>query len=273
MNTKLTGKVIRLEGRDCDLQYLSERFSSSDFAIIKYGNTYFLKIAGFDSKTEAHKNVEEQDFREAGELHDSALKLVQLINGEAQLERALFGSATTEMQYEDPELLPIQVTKDVHEFRGGNPVHGTARIDVRLTASQTYQLTGKVSETIPTSAILAEQRELIASHFPLELAKRDEKVDEALTYFGYPHDWNNLYKTWEVIRPDLGKLPKDNVINSDNDDLFKKTANHYRHGGDAKAELPDNAMSLSQADHYIKVFMIAWLTTARDHANLADPGR
>ena len=70
-----------------------------------------------------------------------------------------------------------------------------------------------------------------------------KKFEEALTNFGYPHDWDNLYRTWDVISPDLGKLARDNVINKDNDDRFKKTANHYRHGGHQKPALPDDPMS------------------------------
>lgn len=87
-----------------------------------------------------------------------------------------------------------------------------------------------------------------------------KKFEEALTNFGYPHDWDNLYRTWDVISPDLGKLARDNVINKDNDDRFKKTANHYRHGGHQKPALPDDPMSLGEADHYVKVFLLAWLT-------------
>lgn len=178
-DAKLNGKVVRLEGRNPDLQYLSERLDSNDFAIIRYGDHYFLKISSLDSKTQAQENSREQDVREAAKLLDSALKLVRLINGEAQLERKLFGSINGEIQFEDQVILPIQAARDVHEFREGEPVHGVAMLEARLTASQVYklgQLSGKLSETTPTAAILAKQRKLISTHFPLELAKSDEKV-------------------------------------------------------------------------------------------------
>jgi len=258
VKNKLNGIAVRLYGRYSDLQYLSERFSSPDFAIAKYGETYYMTIEEITPKTETH-DLDIPSNNEALELINHATRLVSFINGEAQLERALFGSVDEGMQYEDPVILPIQVTSDVTKFVDGRPISGVSRINVELSASQSYRLFGTIPATVPSKAVIIKQRKLIETHFPLKLANHDEKVEEALTCFGYPHDWNNLYKVWDVISPDFGKLQNDDLINTVNDDRFKKTANHHRHGGDQKAHLPQIPMSLGEASRYIKVLMILWL--------------
>jgi len=98
-----------------------------------------------------------------------------------------------------------------------------------------------------------------------DLLMKDEKVSEALALFNNAElDWITLYKIYETVRDDK----PNNSTSTDYKNLidpewkrFRDTANYqHRHSMfSKKAKKPENPMSLSEAEQFIRKTLIAWL--------------
>jgi hypothetical protein len=296
--TELNGKAVQLHGRKQDLKSLSEHFCFRDFCI--YGvssaslnaqtnkeeeyDEYYLKSPSFDSKTDDR------------EINSEAVDIVALINGEAQLEVAIYTIVGGRPPKGLPDFLPVQASANtVSEFKNG------ARAGVNILASA---ITGRLipsdfrklceaqglevpedlkkRDDVKALELVAKQEKVIESHFPLlELVKSDENVREALSYYGYQHSWSNLFRAWEVIKKDMGYRSSKGWKNSSfgaslrgtringNENRFSQTANYHRHGGPGREkELPNAPMLLDEAELFMQVLMLYWLNWKRDNPKI-----
>lgn len=259
-NTELKGKAVRLQGRKQDLKFLSEQFCFGDFCIYRVSSVrlnpqtnkeeeyddYYLKSPSFDSKADNW------------EIYSEAIDIVSLINGEAQLEVAIYTFVQGKPPKGLPDFLPVRLDSTVTEFKEGtqaneNILPPTARLKLIPSDYRKFvEALGveapeglKKRDDVKDLELVDKQEKVIESHFPLlELVKSDENVGEALTYYGYEHSWSNLYRTWEVIKKEMGyrsgskgwersgfrRSIKGTCIEG-NENRFSQTANYNRHGG------------------------------------------
>ena len=296
--TELSGKAVQLHGRKQDLDFLSERFCFGDFCICRVNSAsldpqtnkaeeydeYYLKSPSFDSKTDDR------------EINSEAVDIVALINGEAQLEVAIYTIVAGRPPKGLPDFLPVQASANtVSEFKNG------ARSSVNILASA---ITGRLipsdfrklceaqglkvpedlkkRDDVKALELVAKQEKVIETHFPLlELVTSDENVREALTYYGYQHSWSNLYRAWDVIKKDTGYRSNKGWKNSSfrvslkgtpikgNENRFSQTANYHRHGGPGREKkLPDSPMVLDDAELFMQVLMLYWLNWKCDNPKI-----
>lgn len=292
-NTELKGKAVQLQGRKQDLKFLSEQFCFGDFCIYRVSSVrlnpqtnkeeeyddYYLKSPSFDSMTD--------DW----EIYNEAIDIVSLIDGEAQLQVAIFTFVEREPQGL-PDFLPVQVNTTVAEFKEGAPPNINALTPTARTGlipSDYRKILTALGLEVPEDVkkrddvraleLVDKQKNVIESHFPvLELVKIDENVREALTYYGYQHSWSNLYRAWDVIKKDaryrssvgwrdssFREYVKGTCIKG-NENRFSQTANYHRHGGPGREkELPDEPMDLDKAELFMQVLMLYWLNWKRDN--------
>jgi hypothetical protein len=75
---------------------------------------------------------------------------------------------------------------------------------------------------------------------------RAEQAVEAAT------NWIELYKQYEVAKRALGGTRGvDALVGKTERDRFTRTANHHRHAQGGPYRLPDNAMTLEEADAFV----------------------
>jgi len=295
----LNGKAVQLSGREEDLQHLARQFCFDDFCIHHFRSArgdpatnheeehdeYYLKSRSFDSKANDR------------EISSEAVDILALINGEAQLEIGIFTVVNGKSQG-GPDFQPVQAENSVTEFRDGKRIGSNVFVPTaqgRLIPSDYRKCLEGLGVEIPEDVkkdlekrddtksleLVDQQEKVIKSRFPLlELVNRDENVREALTYYGYQHSWGNLFRTWEVIKKDMGyrsskgwKSPDftasiQGTIIKGNENRFSQTANYHRHGGPGREEkLPDRPMDLDEAELLMRVLMLYWLNWKHDNSS------
>lgn len=299
MNTgALNGKAVQLRGREEDLQHLARQFCFEDFCIHSVKSVrvdpatnreeeyeeYYLKSRSFDSKAND------------GEIYSEAVDILALINGETQLEVGIFTIVNGKPQG-GPDFQLVQAENTVTEFRDGKIIALNVFVPTakgRLIPSDYRKFLDGMGVEIPEDVkkdlekrddtksleLVDKQEKVIKSRFPLlELVNRDEHVREALTYYGYQHSWGNFFRTWEVIKKDMGYRSSKGWKNSDfagsiagtivkgNENRFSQTANYHRHGGPGREkELPDKPMDLDEAELFLRVLMLYWLNWKQDNS-------
>jgi hypothetical protein len=228
------------------------------------------------------------------EIYNEAIEIVSLINGEAQLQVAIFTLVGRE-PLGVPDFLPVQADTTVIEFKEGTPCNVSAlppTAKMRLIPSDYRKILAGLGLEVPEDVkerddvrdleLVDKQKNVIENHFPvLELVKIDENVSEALTYYGYQHSWSNLYRTWEVIKKDARYRSSGGWRDSSfreyvkgayikgNENRFSQTANYHRHGGPGREkELPDEPMDLAEAELFVQVLMLYWLNWKRDNLEI-----
>jgi hypothetical protein len=293
---ELDGKAVPLIGEAQDLRYLSAHFRFGDFGIYRIVSTrrnpitnkdeeydeYYLKSSSFDSK------------EDNWEIYGDAVDILELVNGEAQLETRLFDIVNGKARG-GPELEPIQASRGVDEFKDGRKTNvgvlgGTVTATLlpsdfrKMLKAQGLAIPEDIKQLDdagPMEAVI-KQDKVIATRFPLlELAESDPNVREALVYFGYQHSWASLYRVWDVIKtdtkyhsqrfnnPDFRKLVKGTTIDR-NKSRFAQTANYHRHGGPGREKtLPKKPMNLDEAERFIRILMLYWVNWKFDSPNLS----
>jgi len=283
---KLDGKAVPLIGEAQDLLYLSEHFCLSDFGIYGVKSTrrnsttneeeeydeYYLKSSSFRSK------------KDDWEIYDDAVDILEMINGEAQLETRLVHTVNGKRRG-GPELDIVQASSCVVEFKEGRTISINVLVpppNARLIPSEFRKILESQGLEVPEdikrlddrSSIEAidKQEKVIKTRFPLlELTEKDSNVREALVYFGYRHSWASLYRVWDVIKKEVGyhdkhfdradfrKLITGSLIDG-KEDRFARTANYHRHGGPGREkQLPENPMKLDEAERFIRILMLYWV--------------
>jgi hypothetical protein len=102
------------------------------------------------------------------------------------------------------------------------------------------------------------------------IAARDTNAAKVLRLLGgYPHDWINLYKVFEIVEKEVGEDIVHNWITRKKAKLFTRAANSVgaigddcRHGTE-QTEPPQNPMSIVEARDLIKIILNYWKATKR----------
>ncbi len=244
-------KVVELKGVESDLEYLTKMLSSETLCVgkIEKLNKFVLWHSEFDAM-------------ENTEIYQYATNLIGVINGCAKLSSKQF--AATERIGEP---LFVQTSKGIYEIINEQTINVTVLCDcptlyAEVPSTPEYQLSTAIRNIDPT------RLKLIFKYSLLNAAMRDEKMEEALRYFGNLHDWFNLYKVFEAIQGDpTDSIGKDEIKRLDErvkgskriSELFTQTANVYRHHYNPKRfKPPKNPMSLDDAERYLEELLKVW---------------
>ena len=187
--------------------------------------------------------------------------------------------------YGGPELELVLASRGVDEFKDGKKIKTGALASTanaflmpsdfrKILESQKLEVPEDVKQLDDTSSIeaISKQEKVIETRFPLlELTKKDPNVREALVYFGYQHSWASLYRSWDVIKKEVGYHNKhfdnpdfreliDGSLIRGKEERFKRTANYYRHGGPGREEQrPSEPMDLKEAEFFMRILMLYWV--------------
>ncbi len=232
---------VQITGHPYDLEDVYENQSSESWSVVKDNDHFFMEYVLFN------------DIEEADKVREIALKIITLINGSAKLRISGFRPIETgNVSYIDDR-------GNRHNFvllQGSI----SARSRLKATAIVTKPNGSEVEEEI-------EQSDQIRHTFAL--AESDPNVFDALRlYASNELNWVDLYKIYEIIKDDVGGLKalfnKRFVLKKDLRN-FSHTAQHPGAIGDAArharvaAEIPENPMSLSEANLLISTMMTKWI--------------
>lgn len=225
--------IVTLSGDNHFLEELSKSFNGAEICIQKENGNYVLKSDRFaDLSTE-------QDVR------DHAEKLLQLLKGPAKL--ALGNGPAIKIDH----ILQIREDGTKHYF-----VHVTEYITLSCSAEVTvFNVDGTVEEHHPADA---------AAHW-VSLSQKDPAVkmmfDQVSDDF---ENWHGLYNVFDIIREDVGDIPRKGWCDAGELRRFTQTANSKeavgvkaRHGKWISA--PSNPMSVSEAKGLMKNIITEWL--------------
>ena len=231
--------LVLLDVKKSDFDNLSNLLRSSDeFSVITENSKYYLTSSRWESLT----NV--------SDVYWEATKPLQDI------------SAVARIQFTDFPLLKPDMIYEVDEE---GKRHGrsalSATINVGSSCSVSIQLEGG-QDII---------RNLEFESW-MKLAEEDEIVKNVFRQItDFEHNWINLYKVYEIVEKNAGKIKKihriEQWINKDKIRDFKHTANSQsaigddaRHGVDNdKHAPPKEPMSLYEADALIMTLLQKWL--------------
>lgn len=99
-------------------------------------------------------------------------------------------------------------------------------------------------------------------------AQKDSSVEEALQYYSNPHNWFNLYKTYEIIKKDTNRAGEKGIIpkgvfygwTKGRHENFEWSANKFRHSSLGYHSKPGIVfMSLQEADDFVSELLFLWL--------------
>lgn len=228
---------VRLTGESFDLEELAKVLISSNLAILKDGEDYYLKSLSFDNTD----NVEA--------IRAKAGEIVTLINGSIML--ALDARKPIEVSH-------IVRVKD----------NGTREFFVQVSDSVTLRESlgisvqhqdGTVEEFHPGDPIPSW----------ILLAQGNDNIRKMLNYLAKGIDnWVRLYHIYEIVRDDLGSEPgmvTKGYATRKALERFRRTANSPSAAGEMARhaieprQTPPNPMSLSEAKSFIKGIVQAWI--------------
>lgn len=224
---------VELHGHSIDLERLARAFSAGRVAIAQEGDDYRL----------SDESLEESDDAEyvRGQLEGT----IRRINA---LARIHFG--------EHEDVTPGNLGRP--NETGGTDWFMYFHDSVRARASVTITHTG------PDGKIIEPPNPLPGW---VALADGDSDVDDVLHFLAHPSpDWMDLYKAFEVVRADVGKIQDRGWASGGELSRFTGTANHQGAAGRAarharaKNSPVANPMSLDEARTLIRSIVQAWLT-------------
>jgi hypothetical protein len=244
-------KVVELEGVESDLEYLATLLSSETLSVEKIEKLrkYVLWHSEFDAM-------------QTTELYLYATNLIGVINGCAKLRRKKFSAIELV-----GEPLFVKPAKGVYEIINDETINVIVFADcvtasAEVPSTREYKARATIRNTTPT------RLKLIFKYSLLNAAMEDEKMEEALRYFGNLHDWFNLYKIFEAIQEDpndsigreeINRIDASLTGSKRISELFTQTANVYRHHYNPKRfKLPEHPMSLNDAEEYVESLLNVW---------------
>ena len=229
--------LVLLDVKKSDFDNLSNLLRSSDeFSVITENSKYYLTSSRWESLTNLSA------------VHWEATKPLQDI------------SAVARIQFTDFPLLKPDMIYEVDEE---GKRHG------RSALSATINVGSSCSVSIKLEGGQDIIRNLEFESW-MKLAEEDEIVKNVFRQItDFEHNWINLYKVYEIVEKNAGKIKKihriEQWINKDKIRNFKRTANSQRaigddarHGVD-KEPPPKEPMSLYEADALIMTLLQKWL--------------
>jgi hypothetical protein len=220
--------------RKSDVDNLSNLLRSSDeFSLITENSKYYLTSSHWESLTNTSDVLSE------------ATKLLEYISAVAMISFPGF-----------PRLESDKICEVDEEGKRHNRVELLVKI-LPLLDSFSIQLEGG-QDIIPILEFDSWRK----------LAEEDEIVKDVFRRFReFDHNWSELYKVYEIVDKDAGKIKKTHRIEqwTDKSSLFTHTANSQkaigddaRHGVD-RNDPPKEPMSLSEAQALIRNLVKQWL--------------
>jgi len=222
---------VQILGNNLDLQELSKSLNSPELCISQEDQKYVLKSSNFDQ------------LKNAVDVRKRAEEILSLLNGTAKLalgtQQPLTIDAIVEIRDDGKKATVLFLSNTVH---GGSSTSTSTKTD-----------NGKVQENHPADPIPNWIR----------TAQTDKNVAEIFQVIGTSVlNWINLYKVYEIIKSDVGgkdKIADNGWATKGQIDLFKQTAQPYRHGKLKNYVPPKKSMTLSEAEFLIKRILRSWL--------------
>jgi len=231
---------VQLTGDPTDLQTLADTFTGGEIQVAQCGKEYVLRASQFEL------------LDSAASVRESAIELVTALSGSARLvlcarEAIGVGAAVSRVRPNGKrESITVLVGQAVSHERALpiTVVHGT----------QTRRPADPISKWLP----LATQDPVVAK------ALRLRNADDL--------EWVDLYRVYEVIKNDVGRLMEQLGWASRNElERFARTANSVAAAGDKarhgieRTDPPREPMSLSHARELIDRIMRSWLEWKASH--------
>lgn len=218
-----------------DLERLAEAFTEAPVTIAKDGERYRLHDESLG------------DSDDADSVRAALRRTLMRINAVARLQ---LGN-----DHDDVRLGPLGSAND-----GGVVTwHDSGTLVSRARSSAKATIVGPAGEIIPPPPSLLPVQ--------LQLATSDPTVDDALYFLQRADpDWVELYKAYEIVRADVGKIEDHSWASKRELSRFTGTANHpnaagrtARHARMSTPALPD-PMTLQDARALIRRVVRAWIT-------------
>jgi len=232
---------VQITGHPYDLEDVYKNQSSASWSVVKDKDHFFMESVLFNDQEEADK------------IQEIASKIITLINGSAKLR--IYGFRPIETG----NVSYIDDRGNRHNFvllQGNISARSRAKATLVVTKPEGSELEEEI-----------EQPDCIKPTFAL--AESDPNVADALRrYASNELNWVGLYKIYEIIRDDVGGskalFDKGFALKKDLRN-FSHTAQHPGAIGDAArharvdAEVPENPMSLAEANLLISTMMTKWI--------------
>lgn len=238
--------IVRLKGDNSYLQNLSHLFSSPELNIKEENGEFYIRSSGFILLTDAI---------------DVRARTIEILQSLKATMNLLYGN------FQSVEDAGVIYVKDNGE-----------RQPYFIASGNVIAPMGKAHGTgvfIPPDGIDSSQLHIVKPPQQRDevvdltlIATREPKVTKALRLFQFrAHNWDNLYKIYEVIESDVGKskVVKSGWATETDIDRFTHTANSSlavgddaRHGHE-KYKPPKKPMYLPEAQSLIRSVLMQWL--------------
>jgi hypothetical protein len=236
----MTPWMIEIKGDPFDIQELFVLNFLPDITVTEEDGRYYLCSEDFNSQTEAR------------EVFNIGIKLVNIINGIAQLEIENWRNITAH------DVARNEANGTRSQFVFPEPIVGRSRVSTNATV---IHEDGTTEDRRPPSALESE----------LILARNNPEIERALRLYGSrEHSWGNLYIIYEVIEADVGgkeAIAAKGWTSKKKIENFKRTANSIgavgddaRHGSE-DTQPPPNPMPLSEAQTLIRSLLRDWVAS------------
>jgi len=235
---------IELEGDKINLDYAYNYLTSEDVLVTKNENKYFLESKQFNG------------IEDASEIKRLADNILEIFNG------ALWLYNNANQQIKIKAVVSIDESGKKHNYLFPGTLVGKVRFSgsVKITKVDKH---GNVIEEMDT-----ENSNPFSNAVSMSLT--DKNIRDVMTLLSInPIDWSTLYKIFEIVVNDLGRLnqiPESFNITRSKLRLFKRTANHQdavgiknsRHAA-IKTEPPSKNMEKVEAENLIKALASNWI--------------
>jgi hypothetical protein len=226
---------IELEGDSFDLDRLATAFTDGPVTIRKESDRYRLREESLSDSDEA-----EYVRTELAETlrRINALARLQWGNDQGEVRPGSFGQSND---------------------RGGTTWYGAGTLVARVRMRATGTVIGPDGQIVPDPPSPLPQK--------LQLAVTDQNVDDALNFLQRADpSWSELFKAYEVVRDDVGKIEGRGWASERELSRFSGTANHQDAAGREARHArmptppPTDPMPLDEARALIARVVSAWLT-------------
>jgi len=231
--------LVRLKGERFDLEDFPKLLRSPEVRIVEVDGSFYLESSEFNSLTLA------EEVRERGRA------LIKLINGVTKFNRDNFLGISEDA-----------ITRLEDDGKRHNFVFLEGGITIRTKVSgQPTVITADGTEKVATQPSALESL--------LEVAKKYNVVADALSFYR-DDTWSSLYKTYEIIRDDVGgkhQIIKNGwSVDSDISRYTQTTQSRAALGDSArhaskKYKSPAQPMTLLEARALIKTILSRWASS------------
>lgn len=227
---------IKLKGNKTILNDLILILDSEDITFFEKNDEFFCNIEKLNRLEDARK------------VHENAIEIITYING------------ISKIYYGDPFTIEFDC---LEKYENGKHI-GSFNFfeDVVKVSDRTNFIIGEIPK---------ERKLLLKKLYPfkswISYASKNQNTAKVLRlYSSKEHNWDNLFKIYEVVKADIGNNFENlNIVQKDQLIIFRRSAQHpfvsgdeARHGYSTE-EPPENPMTLSEANSFIISLIKNWL--------------